>query len=192
MFLKNRGKNRGDFEELEGWELFRQSVLGCESYAEWGSGDSTCYVNDNYNCSVQVAENDKKWAKKIGKMTDENVKIFHIDLGEVGNWGRPVGFKKAGSFASYFLAPFSDGFSPDVILIDGRFRVACFMTALLHAKPGAVIIFDDYTRRPFYHVVEEVLRPVKIDERQARFIRPNRVDETAIAEMLKKFEYVMD
>jgi hypothetical protein len=66
------------------------------------------------------------------------------------------------------------------------------MTALLHAKPGAVIIFDDYTRRPFYHVVEEVLRPVKIDERQARFIRPNRVDETAIAEMLKKFEYVMD
>ena len=91
-----------------------------------------------------------------------------------------------------FEAPFSEGFSPDVVLIDGRFRVACFLYALIHTKPGTVIIFDDYADRPEYHVVEEVISPVEVDQRQAKFVRPNGELSKAAAHLLDKFEFVMD
>ena len=44
-----------------------------------------------------------------------------------------------------------------MVLIDGRFRVACFLFSLLNAKKDSIIIFDDYMNRSEYHVVEEVL-----------------------------------
>jgi hypothetical protein len=37
---------------------------------------------------------------------------------------------------------------PDLVLIDGRFRLACFLHPLLAAAPGTPILFDDYTNRP--------------------------------------------
>ncbi|WP_240997067.1 hypothetical protein, partial [Pseudomonas viridiflava] len=37
---------------------------------------------------------------------------------------------------------------PDVILIDGRFRIACFVTAYLRATKPMIVLFDDYLDRP--------------------------------------------
>jgi hypothetical protein len=47
-------------------------------------------------------------------------------------------------------------FEPDLIFIDGRFRVATFLMSLINA-PGAKIIFDDYMDRPEYQIVETIL-----------------------------------
>ena len=43
----------------------------------------------------------------------------------------------------------------DVILIDGRFRVASAAASMLRA-PAARILFDDYTDRPFYWAVDAI------------------------------------
>lgn len=40
-------------------------------------------------------------------------------------------------------------------MIDGRFRVACFLYSLLCAETGTVILFDDYSLRFRYHLVED-------------------------------------
>ena len=61
-------------------------------------------------------------------------------------------------FHTYPMVPWdlarARGLAPDLVLVDGRFRAACFLASLLFARPGAVILFDDYVDRPFYHTVE--------------------------------------
>ncbi|MAO75600.1 MAG: hypothetical protein CL699_04770, partial [Chloroflexi bacterium] len=81
---------------------------------------------------------------------------------------------------------------PDVVLIDGRFRVACFLKSLLHAPPNTVILFDDYINRPHYHVVEEFLTPDQTCGRQASFIVPQNINKEKIEEMYNQFLIVMD
>ncbi len=46
---------------------------------------------------------------------------------------------------------------PDLVLVDGRFRVACALTAIknLYDKFDFEILFDDYADREFYHAIEE-------------------------------------
>ncbi|MDR7058690.1 MULTISPECIES: hypothetical protein [unclassified Sphingopyxis] len=43
--------------------------------------------------------------------------------------------------------------SPDAVLIDGRFRVACLLQAIIHCKPDCVFLFHDFQDRPQYHGV---------------------------------------
>ena len=80
----------------------------------------------------------------------------------------------------------------DVVLIDGRFRVASFLFSLMKAKEGSVIIFDDFMNRPHYHVVEEVLEVHENFGRQAVFKVPKVFNKKLAEELLKKFIYVMD
>jgi hypothetical protein len=63
---------------------------------------------------------------------------------------------------------------PDVVLIDGRFRVCGFLTSLMYANAGTIIIFDDYVCRPHYHIVEEFLEPDHFCGRQCIFKVPNK------------------
>jgi protein O-GlcNAc transferase len=39
------------------------------------------------------------------------------------------------------------GVSPDVVLIDGCFRVACFLACWANIQRPTTVIFDDYTER---------------------------------------------
>lgn len=46
-----------------------------------------------------------------------------------------------------------------MVLVVGRFRVACFVYSLLCAQTRTIILFDDYANREHYHAVEEFSRP---------------------------------
>lgn len=67
------------------------------------------------------------------------------------------------------------GLRPDLVLIDGRFRVACFMATLLFAQPGCRILFDDYGDRPDCIVVERFVKPSSMAGRVAEFVVPGDV-----------------
>ncbi len=63
-----------------------------------------------------------------------------------------------------------DGFvHPDVILIDGRFRAACFLTALFKITKPTLVLWDDYKERPAYHEVEVLVKPAEMVGRMAIF-----------------------
>jgi len=88
-----------------------------------------------------------------------NLYLDHVDLGEVGAWGTPINIARYGDFWKYSVAPWKKATElnvvPDTVLIDGRFRVACFLYSLLSARVGTTIIFDDYFDRPHYFVSEK-------------------------------------
>ena len=85
-------------------------------------------------------------------------------------------------------------FLQDLVLIDGRYRVACFLTSIKNCKLGTKIIFDDYKSRPHFHIVEEFIEPVRYYGDQAVFEINSKenLDMSKLDELIGKFEYVMD
>jgi hypothetical protein len=78
----------------------------------------------------------------------------------------------------------------DLYLIDGRFRVACFMETLMRCKPDAVLLMHDYAPRPEYHVVEQFARPFMVCSTLYAFIRRGNFNRTKAGETLARFSQV--
>ena len=182
------------FEEYMGdrWSLLRASLDGAGRYLEYGCGLSSEFVASNYDCQIRSVETSREWAEKIQASLGQRAHIFPVDLGPVGPWGRPESYSHRRQFTEYCEAGFKDDYDPNVVLIDGRFRVAVFLTALLRVSPGAQIIFDDYPDRPYYHVVEEIISPVELSEHQAKFICPGELDGETVLRLRDAFVHVMD
>jgi len=192
--LRKLPKTNYETFEGGGWGLFKKAVRSAKVYGEYGVGKSTVWVAKNTDAAIIAVETDSKWAVRIrGNIQKENVQITHIDLGNVGNWGRPTGYSRRSEFSSYFNSIWEHSPTPDVVLIDGRFRVACFLTSYLSAKPGTVIFFDDYVERPQYHVVEEITKPFTSDGRQAIFrVGDDVANREAALELIALFSHCMD
>lgn len=147
---------------------------------EYGSGGSTLIAARMPNKSVISVENDARWAKDMqawiaSAELPSRPLIYPVDVGETGKWARPKNARAWKRFHTYPLKVWDESFfqEPDVILIDGRFRIACFVTAYLRASKPMIVLFDDYLDRPHYHVVERLLAPTEFVGRMARFdLRP--------------------
>ncbi len=175
-------------------DLFESAMAEASFYAEYGCGQSTSWVAKNTSLPISSVDSSAYWIAAVQDRLDgrQNVSIKHVDFGPVGDWGRPLGYANRSLITEYTEAHFGGDKQPDLILIDGRFRVACFLASLLHAKPGSVILFDDYTDRQHYHIVEEFLLPSATCGRQARFEVPGDLPKEQVRCEYEKFLYVMD
>ena len=184
------------FDGVNNAILFKKYILGSKVYAEYGCGLSTQYVLKKTTIPVFSVDSSHEWVE-IVKTRSNNPKqlhIHHANIGEVGDWGRPINYKNRTYFKEYTNWIWEQNIKPDTVLIDGRFRVACFLTCLLKASENTKIIFDDYTNRPEYHIVEEFLSIKETCGRQALFVVENfsEIQVREIATLLDKFRYVMD
>jgi len=80
----------------------------------------------------------------------EKLTFRFIDVGCKGNWGNPSPTCPQSTYEQYYKR--IDG-SPDLVLIDGRFRVACALSIWFALNTSAIVIFDDFFNRPYYHIV---------------------------------------
>ncbi|MBL4538217.1 MAG: hypothetical protein JKP96_06060 [Oceanicaulis sp.] len=162
-----------------------------DSILEYGSGGSTVLASELEGKHVVSVESDRDWAGNLCAFLEQAAavrsmpRVHHIDVGETGAWGRPVNHDKLHLFPWYALAPWvmqSDR-TPQVslVLVDGRFRPACFLASMAMGRGELELIFDDYLDRPKYHFIEEYLRPEKSIGRAAVFIRDPETDWGEIA-----------
>jgi hypothetical protein len=63
-------------------------------------------------------------------------------------YGNPVDLTQVGSFADYSLAFGQRDSDTDLVLVDGRFRVACALQIVLSNYTGVVLLHD--AQRPEY------------------------------------------
>ena len=141
---------------------------------------------------MRSIETSPDWHAMMSSKLLGRAQIIHVDLGPTGDWGRPLNYEHRARFLDYCDVGFQEGYQPDLILIDGRFRVACFLTCIAFADPGTKIIFDDYPSRGHYQVVEEVVQPLSVNRRQALFERPEHIDTDRIMALRNQFAFVMD
>ena len=118
------------------------------------------------------------------------VKLKFVNIGKIAEWGYPFSYEKKENFKLYREYIWTKKEKPDFVLIDGRFRVACFLTCLKFSDKGTKIIFDDYTNRGIYHMVEIFEKPIKTYNRQALFVSSGNYDNQKLDEYISKFEYV--
>ncbi len=177
-------------------KLFKHHVSEAGVYAEYGCGSSTIWVSQNTECIILTVDSSKAWLDKVKTSCRDLslVRLHWADLGETGYWGRPINYDKSDTFDDYTDWIWRQEVSPDVVLLDGRFRVCCFLTSLLHARAGTLIFFDDYVKKKHYHIVERFLAPIGFCGRQAIFCVPEREkrDFQAIQEAINRFRFVFD
>lgn len=174
-------------------------LLACYERAqvilEYGSGGSTERAARMRGKLIISVESDRDWARDLRQKIAEaqpvsQVIIQHVDIGVTGAWGRPIQDDNWQSFHRYpnaiWEAPFFR--HPDVILIDGRFRPACLMTAMLRITRPVTVLFDDYTDRPRYHLVEKLVRPSRLIGRMAEFqLQPGQIGSADIGFVISQF-----
>ena len=177
--------------------LFKEEIKKVAVYGEYGCGKSTSWVLKNTSSEVISVDTSLEWinlVKKKNHGAENRLVMYHTDCGELGRWGRPKSYKKLDNFAEYTDIIWHNKKTPELILVDGRFRVCCFLTTLKFASEGTKIIFDDYTNRPHYHFIEKYVGRLKEDGRQCLFIVPpkSKIDIDELNKDIEYFRYVMD
>jgi hypothetical protein len=182
-----------DFDEF-GLRMFRQLIVDANRYVEYGCGGSTLVALSESEAQIFAVESSSQWVAAVQTEADagaarERLDVELIDLGPLGDWGTPLGYAHRRNFRSYVESPWRRTETADLVLIDGRFRVAAFCCSMLHCRPGSVVLFDDYFNRPHYHVVEECVNPeMKMSAgRMAKFVVPEELDRDPIGRMMEEF-----
>lgn len=147
------------FMDPEGIARFKKEVSKARRYVEFGSGGSTVFA-DRLAIHVVSVENDRFYARAVAsRLGGGSVRQIVIGMGITREWGFPL-FPDAEKARAYVSAPWSAQAFPDFILVDGRYRVACALESARRAHEAgarATLMFDDYTLRPHYHRIEELL-----------------------------------
>lgn len=179
-------------------KLFKVETKNINYYFEYGVGISTLWILKNTNAKIVSVDSDNRWINKIKNLISKKnlsrIKFIYCNIGPIKSWGYPKNYKKYKAFKSYpnLIWKFRN-LNPEVVLIDGRFRVASFLTTLKKSKKGTKIIFDDYKSRPQYHVVEKFIKPSKMYFDQALFIVPEKkMNLKKINYLIKLFEFTLD
>lgn len=179
----------------EGLDYFKEEISRSKCYLEYGCGGSTIYACNAAKVSTVISvDTDNSWINNVRQSLSETTSqlfIEHVDLGDVGAWGTPITMDCYRDFWRYTTAPWniakSIGAVPDMVLIDGRFRVACFLYTLIAARVGTKIMFDDYFDRPHYFVVEEFCKVATQKGRAAVFIVDNQYNPMDLAATYAKY-----
>lgn len=166
--------------ESERW--FRDKIVRSNFYLEFGSGGSTILAA-RASCRTITIESDRRFANAVDAALapGHKVKIIHADIGIVRSWGHPLFQRKSKKrlerWATYTQVAEQEisgyGEFPDLVLIDGRFRLACALEVASWARARSAtttIMFDDYFGRPYYHLVEDFIgEPIERLDRAAIF-----------------------
>ena len=176
-------------------EFYSKTCLQSRLVLEYGAGGSTFFCAAN-EIPIFSVESDEKYAGRLIEdlrsfcWEEKSWKVVYVDIGETKAHGHPVDDSRIGSFPEYALRPWREGVAPDLVLIDGRFRVACLIATLAFTEKPVKVIFDDYVDRSYYHVAEDLITPMKIIDRAAYFeILPNSVRPR---DFLKYLNYFFD
>ncbi len=150
-----------------------------KSYVEYGAGGSTMLAA-RLGIPTFTVDSDPYFARAVEKAlpSDADVTLRYVDIGLTERWGKPV-FKRltpqrVERWARYVRAPFDgqgDRALPDLVLVDGRFRVACGLAAADQANRAGcamTICIDDYVGRE-YATIETYLGQPTLHGRMAYF-----------------------
>jgi tetratricopeptide (TPR) repeat protein len=138
-------------------KLYEKYLQSAPSILEFGAGGSTVLAGKLGVKNIVSVESDASWLERISYREElKNVQYlpFYVDIGVTGEWGYPTELTSAPRWPNYYNSVWAKiDQSPNLVLVDGRFRVACVLSTLLHLDSQSVIVIHDFWDRPFYHVV---------------------------------------
>lgn len=176
-------------------DYFNQS----NHYLEFGAGESTIDASGidslqtvtSVESSAIFIEEKLKTNATIAKALIAGKLAFHlVDIGETGTWGYPINHAKQHLWPNYPLSVFSQKSKHDLILVDGRFRVACTLSCVMNAPKNCTLLIHDFWNRPEYHVVLPFLQIKDKVDTLGVFKPIDRINVTKIQLLIKKYQYL--
>ena len=125
-------------------------------YFEWGSGFTTKVSNNIVQTGISI-EGSRDWFDQMKATYKENrTKITYVNIGETKQFSWPLnttlGHEYIKSIKTYDVQ--------DVILVDGRWRVACAANAYSRLHENSILMVHDFNR-PQYHVLLNIYQKIR-------------------------------
>ena len=159
-------------------KTFEERLRAAKVYLEYGSGASTVRACELGVPEVHTVETSREFLDGVLKdcaaiECKSKIHAHFVDIGPTKAWGYPVSRAESGRWPAYSSSAWdalnAKNKNPDLILVDGRFRVSAFLYSLMMCQPGTTILFDDYRNRSHYHCVEKIIKPINFHGRMAEF-----------------------
>lgn len=135
---------------------------------EFGSGGTTQFFLEHGLKALYSVESDETWTLKLleNRLIDDSKNKgrwipIHADIGAVQEWGTPIAQSPELIWLNYHQHCWEEipENNFDMILIDGRFRVACVCQCLFRCIiHDTVFVIHDFWNRPHYHGVLKFLK----------------------------------
>jgi hypothetical protein len=163
----------------DGRAYFLDRLTKASFYLEYGSGGSTVAAASLRKPFITV-DSDRVYLESVRR------KIAHIGITTA--WGYPLLKTETPGrlvrWRNYAELPWTYNIRPDLILIDGRFRVHCALYSISRLDDFE-ILFDDYASRPHYREVEKFAE-LEMRGRLA-VLKPKHFDRTELLSSIKRF-----
>jgi len=175
---------------------FTRYCADARAYVEFGCGGSTVVAAQSVRRQVIALDSDQRWLDKVSAACAASgartmPQLVCVDIGPTREWGYPLDASRKADWPRYHEQVWGvDGADrADLYMIDGRFRVACLLQALLRARGHATILFHDYASRPHYHVIEPFVQTLAHTEELAAFRRHRRFSREKAEALLQHVRF---
>lgn len=182
-------------------EILHKHMKQATRYLEFGSGESTVYASqlanitriDSIESSGDFIDQVLRPKIEIQQAVQSGKLHFHtIDIGNTREWGYPSDESKKHLWPNYSSAIFRTPSHHNLVLIDGRFRVACTLNAILHTPGFCKILIHDFWNRPQYHVVLNYLDTIEQADTLGVFIKRKSINLKRLKSELEKYKILAD
>lgn len=133
----------------------------------------------------------QEWFAEHPPVASTRLELLHADIGPTKAWGFPVNNARCRDFPGYALDVWRlDEFEqPDLVLVDGRFRVGCALAVAANTTAPLTLLVDDYIDRKNYHLVETYLGTPRMVGRMAVFevepLGPRALDPALLGDLCR-------
>jgi hypothetical protein len=165
---------------------------------EFGAGGSTTLALKLGVGRIVSVESDASWIARIHgdwaasrAIEDGRLTLLHADIGPIGRMGGPGKDAPRQKWPSYARTPWPhiDAAKLDLVLIDGRFRVACALEAALRCADHTAIVIHDFWNRPAYHGLLPFFDALERCQTMGVFRIRRNFDRNAAAALLEEAAY---
>ena len=134
------------------------SFLNSETrYFEWGSGFTT-RTADTIAMRVTSIEGSREWYDKMQTHVFSNrTTLRYIDIGKTGDFSHPEDPTKGTPYINAINS------TQDVILVDGRWRVACAISAFPFIAPKGRLMVHDFSRKQYHSLLKLYDKETEVD-----------------------------
>lgn len=150
--------------------IFDKAINDSHHYLEFGLGGSTLRAIQKSKAIIYTVESSPEWLKYmrqyviIGYSENKRLNIFPVNIGPTLDWGYPAPENSQELFEAYSSSVFEsvDKKLIDLVLVDGRFRVACTLKSIIecYENNNLKILIHDFWHREQYHIVLRYLDTV--------------------------------
>ncbi|MGI9254755.1 MAG: hypothetical protein ACR2J8_13510 [Thermomicrobiales bacterium] len=177
-------------------DLFDAAVREARCVIEYGMGGSTRRLAALGIPRVISIESATAWVDTVSEhpavataVEDGRVVLVHVDIGPTAALGSPADTSRRDHWPDYWLEPwrYVRPEEVDLVFVDGRFRVACALQALLAGRDGMKVLFHDFWNRPFYHTVLSHVTCIGQADTAGLFVRSPDFDREAAERDLIRF-----